>query len=620
MFTETIFNAHVQNETLNATTIYRDDEELFKFISVGRDGETEQACDEIDFIIIRFDISSEDAMEVLNLLLECLVNETTNETAIVYSYVSKKENGTAAVMMNLPFSVLGLIPWYCDFENSPMGSKPETFEDWFWKPLAAIGILIVGVIVTIGMAFVELFMMMVDFFVAIFMDILPILGYILWLIILAIIFILALIMLALTIFGIIIAYLFMLLMVPIILLSGGNANPGVMSFEFTLKDTTMKTNTYIDWKKNDYLNLSLPIIVRKESINGTVVSHSKEGIITNFVEYKQFELNFSSSTQEDNGPVSSQGDNTKLINGNLSPDKGDELTKFKFIVTYIDLNNTAPEEGFPVLRIVHDDWKESYRTYEMEPVEIDDLNYTDGKGYEIELKFDDIGKYEFYFLVKVNKSGTIQTFETSTAKFYVRLSTEEIIASVCLGINLVFTVTAIIIGALGLSAKSPQGALISGIAFVIAMILIYFSHLQSDSQTEPQEGFGMALGCFVAFLILVTFRIGRWATIKDIAKFKVNFLIKLMYLLISTIGVIFLTGADIIISMIGSIFTGLISGFILCVTTRATVALLWGSKDAIKGPQNVSIISKCIYYVMMGMLYIFYFLFLFSSKQKISEG
>ncbi|MFX1324246.1 MAG: LamG domain-containing protein [Promethearchaeota archaeon] len=215
LFTETIFNAHVQNETLNETTIYRDDEELFKFISVGRDGETEQACDEIDFIIIRFDISSEDAMEVLNLLLECLVNETTNETAIVYSYVSTKENGTAAVMMNLPFSVLGLIPWYCDFENSPMGSKPETFEDWFWKPLAIIGLLIVGVIITIGMAFVELFMMMIEFFATIFMDILPILGYIFWLIICAIILIFAYIVFVITLLIILIVFLLMGLLLTI---------------------------------------------------------------------------------------------------------------------------------------------------------------------------------------------------------------------------------------------------------------------------------------------------------------------------------------------------------------------------------------------------------------------
>ncbi|MFX0040943.1 MAG: hypothetical protein ACFFAB_16515, partial [Candidatus Heimdallarchaeota archaeon] len=81
LFTETLFNAYVQNESLSETPIYSSDEEIFKFISVGRDGTTEQACDEIDFVIIRFDISSADGMEILDLLLTCLVNETTNETA-----------------------------------------------------------------------------------------------------------------------------------------------------------------------------------------------------------------------------------------------------------------------------------------------------------------------------------------------------------------------------------------------------------------------------------------------------------------------------------------------------------------------------------------------------------
>jgi hypothetical protein len=131
LFTETAFNAHVQNETLSETPIYSSDEEIFMFISVGRDGNTEQACEEIDFIFIRFDISSEDAKEVLTLLRTCLVNETTNETAIVYSYVFTKLNDTTAVIMNLPISVLGFIPWFCNFMESPLGSKPETFEDWF---------------------------------------------------------------------------------------------------------------------------------------------------------------------------------------------------------------------------------------------------------------------------------------------------------------------------------------------------------------------------------------------------------------------------------------------------------------------------------------------------------
>ncbi|MFW9876036.1 MAG: hypothetical protein ACFFG0_23280 [Candidatus Thorarchaeota archaeon] len=183
LFTETIFNAHVQNETLDETPIYSADEEIFKFVSVGREGNTEQACDEVDFMFIRFDISSQDAMEILNLLLTCLVNETTNETAVTYSYVSTKENGTSATMMNLPVSVLGFIPWFCNFSDSPQGSKPKDFEDWFWSSLKALGKAIIGFIITLIMLIVELVKLIVDFIVRIFMEILPILGHILWLII-----------------------------------------------------------------------------------------------------------------------------------------------------------------------------------------------------------------------------------------------------------------------------------------------------------------------------------------------------------------------------------------------------------------------------------------------------
>ncbi|MFX1431643.1 MAG: hypothetical protein ACFFCY_15870 [Promethearchaeota archaeon] len=183
LFTETLFNAYVQNESLSETPIYSSDEEIFKFISVGRDGTTEQACDEIDFVIIRFDISSADGMEILDLLLTCLVNETTNETAVVYSYVSTKLNDTFAVMMNLPISVLQYVPCFCNFSDSIMGAKPETFGDWFWKSLNKLVNLIIGVILTIVMAIVELVKLIINFFIFIFMDVLPILGYILCLII-----------------------------------------------------------------------------------------------------------------------------------------------------------------------------------------------------------------------------------------------------------------------------------------------------------------------------------------------------------------------------------------------------------------------------------------------------
>ncbi|MFX1488323.1 MAG: hypothetical protein ACFFBI_04190 [Promethearchaeota archaeon] len=206
LFTETIFNAHVQNETLDETPIYSADEEIFKFISVGREGNIARACDEIDFVFIRFDISSQDAMEILNLLLTCLVNETTNETAITYSYVSTKENNTSASMMNLYTSVLGFIPWFCNFSDSPQGSKPKDFDDWFWSSIKAIGKAIVGFFMSIVMTIIELVKLIIDFVVGIIMEFIPVLAYIIWLIIRVIILILIWIIFVLTLLVVIIVF------------------------------------------------------------------------------------------------------------------------------------------------------------------------------------------------------------------------------------------------------------------------------------------------------------------------------------------------------------------------------------------------------------------------------
>jgi len=87
-----------------------------------------------------------------------------------------------------------------------MGSKPETFKDWFWKPLNSLSAVLIGVIITIGMAIVTLVMLIVVFVVEIFLEILPILGYILWLIICALILIFIWIIFVLTLVMVIISF------------------------------------------------------------------------------------------------------------------------------------------------------------------------------------------------------------------------------------------------------------------------------------------------------------------------------------------------------------------------------------------------------------------------------
>ncbi len=312
LFTETIFNAYVQNETLNETTIYSADEELFKFISVGRDGNTEKASDEIDFVIIRFDISSQDAMEVLNLLLTCLINDSTNETAVVYSYGSTKENGTSASMMNLHASVLGLIPWFHNFSNSPQGSKPQTFEEWFWAPLIAIGIAIVGVFIVIGMAFVAIFLMIVDFFVEIFMDILPILAYILWLIIRVLILILVWIIFVVTLLMVIIEFLFIVgIMYTFALFIDLQINTKIN--EITVEgDIEVKFKYKIGSEYTEFLNCYIPTIETNFELDNTTMTF-KLGFFSIDIDFYNFPENIWDSFL-DNNPSQSSKSNLRSSN------------------------------------------------------------------------------------------------------------------------------------------------------------------------------------------------------------------------------------------------------------------------------------------------------------------
>ncbi len=276
LFTETIFNAYVQNETLDETPIYSADEEIFKFISVGRDGDTKQACDEIDFVIIRFNISSEDAMEILNLLLECLVNETTNETAIVYSYASTKINGTSAVMMNLPISVLGFIPWFCEKESSLFGKKPKTKKQALWAPLKKLASFAAGLIITIGMAILELIELFIDFVMDILMEWLPILEYILWLIIRAIILIFIWIMFAFDLFFTFIMFLALMVLFLIIgplLQSTVNITINSITIHKNGKYFTFEYTIGLEYC--DFLDIEIPTIYYNfKTENGTYSSPS----------------------------------------------------------------------------------------------------------------------------------------------------------------------------------------------------------------------------------------------------------------------------------------------------------------------------------------------------------
>jgi hypothetical protein len=184
----------------------------------------------------------------------------------VYSYVSTKENNTAAVMMNLPFSVIVLIPWYCDFEDSPMGSKPTTFEDWFWAPLITFGQVFVGVFIAIGMAFVAIFMMIVQFFVEIFMDILPILGHILWLIIRALLLVFMFIVFAFMLFFIFIAFIISMIFVPLIAhLINAEVSIELNKIILIMGEYKVVSEILITWEYKESVKMEVPAIIMRTS-------------------------------------------------------------------------------------------------------------------------------------------------------------------------------------------------------------------------------------------------------------------------------------------------------------------------------------------------------------------
>ncbi len=131
----------MQQEKLMETPLYSYGND-FQIIAADRDTDAnvEGATNDIDFVIIRRDITASDAMEVLDLLLTCIVNETLDEINqtvpveyMLYTYISTKINATNAVKMNLPFDVLKFIPLYNMHVNSPQGGKPSKEEDVSWN-------------------------------------------------------------------------------------------------------------------------------------------------------------------------------------------------------------------------------------------------------------------------------------------------------------------------------------------------------------------------------------------------------------------------------------------------------------------------------------------------------
>ncbi|MFX1480697.1 MAG: LamG-like jellyroll fold domain-containing protein, partial [Promethearchaeota archaeon] len=209
LFSHTLLNSYFQSEQLYKTPLYSDEEGIFDFYSIDRDGNiVDDQCGDTDFVFIRYDLLAQEAMEILNSLLTCAINqsvdnnnETVTKFARVLEYASTKINGTKAVMMNLPQGLLSFIPWISDFVNSPYGDTPTAFN---FLGLLLGGILILlfplaGIVITIFVTIALFSVMFRDIARTIGMAILTFLAKLLWILIRVALLIFFFIMLALEI-------------------------------------------------------------------------------------------------------------------------------------------------------------------------------------------------------------------------------------------------------------------------------------------------------------------------------------------------------------------------------------------------------------------------------------
>jgi hypothetical protein len=139
LFAKTKLNALIEKGQLDQTVLYSNAPGEFGFYSIDRDGNiVDEECGDVDFVFVRFEMTSQEAMELLDLLLTCAANQSldkNNQTITVLktvnSYISTKFNGTNAVMLNIPNTISRFVLWAGGYEDSSYGTKPEPFDITF---------------------------------------------------------------------------------------------------------------------------------------------------------------------------------------------------------------------------------------------------------------------------------------------------------------------------------------------------------------------------------------------------------------------------------------------------------------------------------------------------------
>ena len=129
IFTKTVLNSIIQNETLLANSILAKGE----FMSLDRDDLPDSASAMVQSQF-KITVTAVQAQQILDWARMGVVNESTNEIGVINFYASTKLDGFRAEMMNLHPEVLILVEILNPYKDSSPGSMPKDAGE-YWADL-----------------------------------------------------------------------------------------------------------------------------------------------------------------------------------------------------------------------------------------------------------------------------------------------------------------------------------------------------------------------------------------------------------------------------------------------------------------------------------------------------
>lgn len=419
IFTETVLNGYIETGRINETALYSEVEGEYDIYSVDRSGKPiEEGSGDGDFVFIRFNLNATEAMEILNMLLICVINNTTNETAICYEHYSTKLNGTKASMMNLPVATMAAIGWDCRYESSEEGPDPTPSGGWdpqTW--LFIFGILFLGIIsfgtvilvVAIALIVTESADAIAEAIQKAMMAVISFLAHLVWLAIRAALLVFAYIMLAIEL--LFISTMVLGMGVPMLVISlfidmevtfglnwavpyGIDTCAGYVQFD--TEESTFRTESWIVWYYWAFFDIYIPWVEKRTISNDHMIMNNTYSIIGTESHEAYSEPPREALEEE----VSPQlfGNNFTYVETDL----------YNFTVNYDDLNLEGPDEAYGVkIHLIEPDGT-AQQGITMAPVD-STPDYTEKGGvtytYELDTSTYDDGIWHYFFSTKDKQTG-----------------------------------------------------------------------------------------------------------------------------------------------------------------------------------------------------------------------